>query len=195
MKQNQLVLEFSSSIPDYSATTLQETLSASLWDTVKDEELHILLREPALLELARRKEPGVLSFCDKLLVSEDQERWFTALKTLETLNTYDAVQRLLVVCGYSGSGNRKIVMQVLARVLSPSHREGFRRILRSMIAPGAMDVSGWTSTALSVLKAVCVERGIHVKTSYFSLSRMFQDSNQDEEATTSVHIRHQKDLK
>ena len=106
MRQNQLILEFSSVVPDYSTPSLQETLTESLWDTVNDSSIHILLREPALLELARRKEPGVLSYCDKLLLSEDQECWFSALKTLETLNTYDSVQKLLVVCGYSGTGDR-----------------------------------------------------------------------------------------
>ncbi len=195
MRQNQLVLEFTSSTPDYSATTLQDTLSESLWDTAKCEELHILLREPALLELARRQEPGVLSYCDKLLVSEDQERWFSALKILETLNTYDAVQRLLVVCGYSGTGDRKIVMHVLARVLTPAHRENFRRILRSMVAPGVLDVAGWTPTALAVLKAVCIERGINVETSFLSLSQSFQDTGTEKETSPSVHIRHQKKMK
>ena len=190
MRHNQLVLEFTSSIPNYSNVMLQETLSESLWDTVKDEELHILLREPALIELAKRQEPGVLSYCDKLLVSEDQEKWFSALKTLEALNTYDAVQRLLVVCGYSGTGDRQVVMHVLARVLTPSHREGFRRILRSMVAPGVLDVSGWSPTALSVLKAVCMEKNIDVETSFLSLAQSFKTPAKEKEDTASVQIRH-----
>jgi hypothetical protein len=189
MRQNQLILEFSSSIPDYPAPSLQETLTESLWDTAKDESLHILLREPALLELARRQEPGVLSYCDKLLLSEDQERWFSALKALEALNTYDAVQRLLVVCGYSGTGDRKVVMHVLARVLTASHREGFRRVLRSIITPGVLDVTGWSPTALRVLKAVCIDQGIEVQTSIHSLARSFQLPKTDTTDTTSVHIR------
>jgi hypothetical protein len=191
MRQNQLVLEFSSSTPNYSTDTLQETLSESLWDTAKAEDLHILLREPALIELARRQEPGVLSYCDKLLVSEDQEKWFSALKILEALNTYDAVQRLLVICGYSGSGDRQVVMHVLARVLTPSHREGFRRILRSMVSPGILDVSGWSPTALSVLKAVCLEKDIIVETSFLSLSQAFKTPTKVTDDITSVQIRHQ----
>jgi len=191
MRQNQLVLEFSSSTPDYLTDTLQETLSESLWDTAKAEELHILLREPALIELARRQEPGVLSFCDKLLFSEDQEQWFSALKILEALNTYDAVQRLLVICGHSGTGDRSVVMQVLARVLTSSHREGFRRILRSMVTPGVLDVSGWSPTALSVLKAVCMEKNIDVETSFLSLSRSFKTPAKAIDDSSSVQIRHQ----
>ncbi|MHA2395933.1 MAG: hypothetical protein ACXAC0_04450 [Candidatus Thorarchaeota archaeon] len=182
-------MEFSSSIPDYSTSSLQETLTESLWDTAKDETLHIILREPALLELARRREPGVLSYCDKLLISDDQERWFSGLKVLEALNTYDAAQRLLVVCGYSGTGDRKVVMHVLARVLTSSHREGFRRILRSMISPGTLDVTGWSATALRVLKAVCIEQGIDVETSIHSLALSFKHPETDQPDTTSVHIR------
>ena len=179
MRQNQLILEDSSSVPDYSAPCFQETLTESLWDTAKDESLHILLREPALLELARRQEPGILAYCDKLLLSEDQECWFSALKVLEALNTYDAVQRLLVICGYSGTGNRKIVMNVIARVLTVAHREGFRRILRSMIGPGVLDVTGWTPTALNVLKSVCIEQGLEVETSIRPLTQSFKQSKSE----------------
>ena len=189
MRQNQLILEYTSSIPDYSAPSLQETLSESLWDTAKDESIHIILREPALLELARRKEPGILSYCDKLLISENQECWFSGLKVLEALNTYDAVQRLLVVCGYSGTEDRKVVMHVLARVIAESHREGFRRILRSMITPGTLDVTGWSATALRVLKAVCIEQGIEVETSIHSLARSFKHPESDQKDTASMHIR------
>jgi hypothetical protein len=183
------------SIPDYLTPSLQDTLTESLWDTAKDDSLHILLREPALIELARRKEPGVLSYCDKLLLSDDHESWFSALKTLETLNTYDAVHRLLVVCGYSGTGERKIVMHVLARVLSASHREGFRRILRSMITPGTLDVTGWSPTALRVLKSVCTEQGIEVETCFHSLALSFKEGSLDTKDTSPVHIRSQKNDK
>ena len=172
MRQNQLILEYSSSVPDYSAPSLHETLTESLWDTAKDESLHILLREPALLELARRREPGILAYCDKLLFADDQEQWFSALKVLETLNTYDASQRLLVICGYSGTRDRKIVMNALARVLTTAHQEGFRRVLRSMITPGVLDVAGWSPTALRVLRSVCSEQRIKVETSIHSLATL-----------------------
>ncbi|MFX1605738.1 MAG: hypothetical protein ACFFDD_07510 [Promethearchaeota archaeon] len=168
---------------------MQDTLTESLWDTARDESLHIILREPALLELARRRDPGVLSYCDRLLFSEDQEQWFSALKVLETLATYHAVQRLLVICGYSGTSDRKVVMHVLARVLTPSHSEGFRRILRSMISPGKLDVTGWSTTALRVLKSVCIELGIDVETSIHSLALSFKRAEKYHADTSSVHIR------
>jgi hypothetical protein len=189
MRQNQLILEFKSTIPDSIAPSLQDTLTESLWDTARDDSLHIILREPALLELARRQEPGVLSYCDRLLLSEDLEYWFSALKVLEALNTYDSAQRLLVVCGYSGTSERQIAMHVLARILSTAHREGFRRILRSVITPGTLDVTGWSPVALRVLRAVCIEQGIEVEACMHSLARSFKREETGQLDTASVHIR------
>jgi len=137
-----------------------QTLTESLWDTVKNDSLNIILREPSLLELASRKDPGVIAYCDNLLRAEDQESWFSALKALETLNSYDAAQRLLLLCGTTSTGDRKIVLNVLARVLSSSQREGFRRIIRSVVTPGELDVTNWTPTALRILESVCAEKGI-----------------------------------
>jgi hypothetical protein len=160
MRLNQLTLVSIDVAFDNSRTAYGETLTESLWDTVKNDSLNIILREPALLELASRQDPGVIAYCDYLLQTEDQEQWFSALKALETLNTYDAAQRLLVLCGTGSTGDRKIVLNVLARVLSSSQREGFRRLIRSVVTPGELDVSNWTPTALRVLEGVCAEKGI-----------------------------------
>ena len=141
---------------------LADVLTESLWDTVKDDSLHIRLREPALLELARRNEPGILPYCDKLLTSGDEECWFTALEVLGTLNTYQAVQKLFMAGGYSGTRDRIAVMHALGMILTDTHRDEFRRLLRMMIAPGELDVTRWTKTALRVLKDVCLELGIVV---------------------------------
>jgi hypothetical protein len=165
MRLNELTLVAKDSVPDLAGMALQDTLTESLWDTAKNSTLHIILREPALLELADRKDPGVIAFCDQLLHTNDQECWFSALKALEVLNTYDAAQRLLILCGNSGTGDRKIVLSVLARVLTSSQREGFRRLLRSVMTPGELDISRWTPTALRVLESICNELGIIINDS------------------------------
>ena len=162
MRQNQLVLVSIDVTPETTVEVHTRTLTESLWDTVKNQFLNIILREPALIELASRKDPGVIPFCENLLRADDQESWFTALKALETLSTYDASQRLLVLCGTSNTGDRKIVLNVLARVLSSPQREGFRRLIRSVVSPGELDVSNWTPTALRVLEAVCAEKGVQI---------------------------------
>lgn len=162
MRRSRLIFILKESLAAESFVNYEDTLTESLWDTVKDQSLHILLREPALVELARRKDPGVIVFCDSLLRSEDQESWFTSLKALETLNTYDAAQRLLVLAGSSNTTDRKIVLNVLAKILSSSHRESFRRLLRSIVTPGELDVTDWSPIALRVLEFVCNEKGIEV---------------------------------
>jgi len=162
MMRNQLTLVSSDTTLDDTIVAHSQTLTESLWDTVKTDSLNIILREPALLELASRKDPGVIVYCDSLLRADDQESWFSALKALETLNTYDAAQRLLVLCGTASTGDRKIVLNVLARVLSSSQREGFRRLLRSVVTPGELDVTNWTPTALRVLEGVCLEKGFQI---------------------------------
>lgn len=158
--QKELILIDSHYQPDTSR--METVLTESLWDTAKDESLHIILRGPALQELARRKDPGVVPYCDKLLVSEDQECWFTAIEVLATLNTYEAVQKLFVVCDYSGTGDRMVVIHILGSILTDVYRERFRRILRSVINPGELDVTGWTKTALQVLRETCTQLGIAI---------------------------------
>ena len=160
MTRNQLTLVSSDVMRDDTIVAHRLTLTESLWDTVKNDSLNIILREPALLELASRQDPGVLVYCDNLLRAEDQESWFSALKALETLNTYHAAQRLLILCGTTSTVDRKIVLNVLARILTSSQREGFRRLIRSFVTPGELDVTNWTPTALRVLESVCLEKGI-----------------------------------
>lgn len=187
MRLGRLVLSSESQYNQEFSFGLGDTLTESLWDTVKDTSLHIILREPALLELALRKDPGVISFCESLLNSENQESWFSALKALETLNTYDAAQRLLVLCGSLSTGNKKIVLNVLARILSSPQREGFRRLIRSFIIPGEINVSGWTPTALHVLESVCAEKGIEIINSDGSPADLesFLYATQEKEAAQS----------
>jgi hypothetical protein len=94
MREDSLVLVASRPEHHSVPSPFSKTSAESLWDTIKNTELHILLREPALMELARRREPGILSFCETLVNCGDQECWFTGIKALAALGTYEAVQRL-----------------------------------------------------------------------------------------------------
>ncbi|MHA2069908.1 MAG: hypothetical protein ACXABY_36555 [Candidatus Thorarchaeota archaeon] len=165
MREDSLVLVTSRADHNPVPSPFSNTSAESLWDTVKNIELHILLREPALIELARRKEPGILSFCENLVNCGDQECWFTGIKALAELGTYEAVQRLLSVSGSLNPWDRKIVIQTVATVLTSTQREAFRRVVRLFAVPGKLDVTGWTTTALRILRAVCEECGINLVTS------------------------------
>lgn len=161
-KKHPLIIVTESSDAESTDHSLTKTSETSLLDTVRDNSIPIVLREPALIELARRKNPNVITFCDTLLHSEDRESWFSALIALETLNTYDAAQRLLVLSGTASAIDRKMILSVLARVLTSSHREGFRRVLRTIPLIGVLNVTDWTPTALRVLESVCAEKGVQI---------------------------------
>ncbi|MHA1925831.1 MAG: hypothetical protein ACW974_07935 [Candidatus Thorarchaeota archaeon] len=118
MREDSLVLVASRAEHNSVPSPFTNTSAESLWDTIKNTELHILLREPALIELARRKEPGILSFCETLVNCGDQECWFTGIKALAAMGTYEAVQRLLAVSGSLNPWDRKIVIQTVATVLT-----------------------------------------------------------------------------
>ncbi|MFW9803478.1 MAG: hypothetical protein ACFFFC_12535 [Candidatus Thorarchaeota archaeon] len=165
MREDSLVLVTSRGEQYPTPSPFSNTSAESLWDTVKNSELHILLREPALIELAQRREPGVLSFCENLVNCGDQECWFTGIKALAALGTYEAVQRLLAVSGSLNPWDRKIVIQTVATVLTSPQREAFRRVARLFAVPGKLNVTGWTATALRVLRSVCEECGIHLVSS------------------------------
>jgi hypothetical protein len=165
MREDSLVLVASRAEHNSVPSPFTNTSAESLWDTIKNTELHILLREPALIELARRKEPGVLSFCETLVNCGDQECWFTGIKALAAIGTYEAVQRLLAVSGSLNPWDRKIVIQTIATVLTSAQREAFRRVVRLFAVPGMLDVTGWTATALRVLRSVCEECGINLVSS------------------------------
>ncbi|NHJ13435.1 MAG: hypothetical protein EAX95_07145 [Candidatus Thorarchaeota archaeon] len=162
MREASLILTTSTPEKEPSSSSLSRTPSESLWDTTKDEGLHVLLREPALLELARRKEPGVDIFCERLVNCGDPECWFTAVKALTVLNTYDAVNRLLAIAGSSSPQDRRIVICSVARILTSAQREQFRRLVGFFANPGLLDVTGWTSVAVRMLAAVCEEKGLKI---------------------------------
>jgi hypothetical protein len=175
MREDSLVL-VTSRAENYSVPSpFSNTSTESLWDTIKNTELHILLREPALLELARRNEPGILSFCEALVNCGDQECWFTGIKALAALGTYEAVQRLLAISGSLNPWDRKIVIQTVATVLTSAQREAFRRIVKLLAVPGMLDVTGWTATALRVLRSVCEECGINLVSSSLEIREMAEN--------------------
>ncbi len=184
MREGRLILTASAREREISQSPFSKTPTESLWDTVKNDELHVLLREPALMELARRKEPGVDVFCDRLVNCGDPECWFTAIKALTALNTYDAVNRLLSIAGLSNVADRRIILNAVARVLTSAQREQFRRLVRFLANPGLLDVTDWTPTAVRMLSAVCEEKGLKVVPSGLQLTLSLPEEH--EEPSTSL---------
>ncbi|MFW9769093.1 MAG: HEAT repeat domain-containing protein [Candidatus Thorarchaeota archaeon] len=136
--------------------------SARLWNLVNDETVHLVLRKPALQELARRRDPQLMDYCEVLLSTDDYEEWLTAISTLVALGTPEAVDRLIIVYAQSLNEERRLVLSMVARVLTADHVKPFSIMVREVAVPGELDVSGWTKTAVSTLQDVCKRFGIEV---------------------------------
>ncbi|NHI90482.1 MAG: hypothetical protein EAX87_13250 [Candidatus Thorarchaeota archaeon] len=122
----------------------------------------MILKKPALLELARRKDTSLMDYCETLLSSEDYERWLLGIDALVVLGTPDAVDRLILVYAKSLNDERKYVLSMVARILTAEHVKPFSIMVREVACPGELDVSGWTKTAISTLKDVCKRFGIGI---------------------------------
>ena len=136
--------------------------SARLWNLVEDNTVHLILKKPALLELARRQDSLLMDHCEQLLGSEDYEDWLIGIDLLVALGTPDAVDRLVLVYAQSLNDERRHVLCMVAKILTAEHVKPFSIMVREVACPGELDVSGWTRTAISTLKDVCKRFGIDV---------------------------------
>jgi len=133
---------------------------ARLWDLVNDNTVHLLLRKPALLELARRNDPNLMDYCEQLLTSDDHENWLAGLAILSALGSHDAVDRLILAYAHALNEDRKIVLSVVAKILTAEHVKPFSIMVRDVAIPGEIDITGWTKVAVSTLQDVCKRFGL-----------------------------------
>ncbi len=136
--------------------------SARLWHLVNDDTVHPILRKPALQELARRRDPHLMDYCESLLGYDEYEKWLTAISILVALGTPEAVDRLILVYAQSLNDERRLVLSMVAKVLTAEHVKPFSIMVREVAVPGELDVSGWTKTAISTLEDVCKRFGIDI---------------------------------
>ena len=134
--------------------------SARLWDLVNDDSVHLILRKPALLELARRNDSNLMDYCEQLLSSDDYEKWLTGLITLSTIGSNDAVDRLILAYAHALNEDRKIVLSIVAKILTAEHVKPFSIMLREVAVPGEIDITGWTRVAISTLEDACKRFGL-----------------------------------
>jgi len=139
-----------------------KTSSAQLWELVHNKNIHLLLREPAMIELARRNESEMLEFCEKLAVSDDFDEWLASIRALAALRTRDAVDLLVMLYAQCYSEDRIIIIDVVGRLLTAEHIQPFSIMTRQLAKPGEQDVTGWTSVAIGTLKNVCKRLGVEV---------------------------------
>ena len=160
--------------------------SARLWNLVEDETVHLVLRKPALLELARRKNPLLMNHCENLLSSDDYEDWLMAIDLLVALGTPEAVDRLILVYAQSLNDERKHVLCMVAKILTAEHVKPFSIMVREVACPGELNVSGWTKIAISTLMDVCKRFGVEIVGERIEL--MYSDASKSTEVLDSDEI-------
>ncbi|MHA1927566.1 MAG: hypothetical protein ACTSV2_03190 [Candidatus Thorarchaeota archaeon] len=163
MTRPQLVLSVCHPSQPPTPTPLHtDTDRTKLWELVKDERVHLILREPGLLELARRRDPELLDFCENMLVSGDIDDWFTAIKTIASIGIRKAIDRLVMLYASSLSDDRRFITNLVAKGLTVDHVHPFSIMIRELAVPGELDITGWTSTAVATLQEVCKRQGIEI---------------------------------
>ena len=134
--------------------------SARLWNLIEDKAVHLILRKPALLELARRQDLLLMDHCEQLLNSDDYDDWLTGIDILVALGTPEAVDRLILAYAQSLSDERKHILCMVAKILTAEYVKPFSIMVREVACPGELDVSGWTKIAISTLIDVCKRFGV-----------------------------------
>ena len=134
--------------------------NARLWDLIFDEKVHLVLRRPALVELARRKDPKLMDYCESLLKSDDYEEWLTGLATLAAVGTNEAVDSLILAYAHSLNEDRRTVLTYVAKILTAEHIKPFSIMVREVAVPGEIEITGWTRVAISTLQDACKRFGV-----------------------------------
>lgn len=141
-----------------------DTDRTQLWELVDDQDVHLILRAPGLIELARRRDPKVLDYCEILLNSDNSEEWFLGVKTIAELGTQDAIDRLVMIYASSLNEKRRYIIHLLAKTLTIDNVHPFSIMARELAAPGEVDITGWTSAAVTTLQDVCKRMGVKTVT-------------------------------
>ncbi|MCK5238126.1 MAG: hypothetical protein KAR33_01190 [Candidatus Thorarchaeota archaeon] len=140
-----------------------DTDRAQLWELVNDEDVHLILRVPGLIELARRRDSDVLNYCKRLIDSGNSEEWYLGIKAIAAIGTPESIDKLLMIYASSLNDNRKYITGIVAQTLTVDYVHPFTIMLRELAVPGEIDITGWTSTAVTTLQDVCKRRGIETE--------------------------------
>lgn len=120
----------------------------------------MFLRELAIIELARRKNPAVLDLCETLLSSGNPDECHVAVSALSEMKTVASLDKLVVLYRGSNPEDRSFIVQKVAECLTSNHAASFEKMLRELSIPCEIDLSRWSSPAKAVLGAVCGRRGL-----------------------------------
>jgi hypothetical protein len=134
--------------------------SEDLLKLVHDQSVHLFLRKPVLLELAKRREPRVLDICESMLQDSDAECWILALQALVMYGSKKSIDILYEEYLACPTDLKRFVALHIAQTVKEESRFRFQKVVRQFSCIGTLDVTGWTPTALDVLAESCKRLGI-----------------------------------
>jgi HEAT repeat protein len=123
-------------------------------------DIDLFLREPAIRELARKKDPIILDLCESLLSSPDSDDWLVAVTALAEMKTRASLERLISLYVKSNPEDRSTIVQKVAYCLTSDHASSFEKMLKELSVPCKIDVSSWSSCAKAVLGTLCGRLGL-----------------------------------
>ncbi|MDF1537473.1 MAG: hypothetical protein P1Q69_01035 [Candidatus Thorarchaeota archaeon] len=130
-----------------------------LWELVHDKDVHLILRAPGLMELARRRDAGVIDYCETLIKSNNSEEWFLGVKTIAELGTQEAIDRLVMIYAASLDEKRRYIMHLIAKTLTTKNVHPFSVMVRELADSDEVDITRWTSTVVTTLQYFVNEWG------------------------------------
>ncbi len=121
--------------------TLTPSLSSDLWTKAKNQRLHYVFREQALLNLLDFDMNQVVTYCHTLLKSSDDEEWFMALKVLSS--SVDEAALNILSDYYSALTDRRryIVLQYIQRALQRRVQNQTKMKQKSVIGVTAVQMT------------------------------------------------------
>jgi hypothetical protein len=197
MEQPTLFLQKNVNSDWESFNRFSEFSNSSLWKIVETINIHLFLQEPALLELARRKDSRVSDFCEKMLISNDPDECFIAIQILVELGSKQAIERLFHFYLNCNPLFKSVALHGIAKNLSPEYTEYFSKLVAPLACTGILDISTWSPIAIEALEKICKRKSIRVIEMYnnttpisnsFLLKTQNKRSIEKQKSTRTKHV-------
>jgi len=152
MNANYLFLvDLGSALDPAKTDALAGTPTDELVKKSRNTELSLFMREPAIQELAHRRNPAVIDICNSLIRRRDFDSWFVAVRALAHLGTPSAKDTLIAMGAECDPSRLRILVNFLGRLVGENDLELFCKLIQGIAKPNSIDVSAWTKAGLNAL--------------------------------------------
>lgn len=155
MNANYLFLvDTGSALSSEQVCGLPDVSREKLVNISKNTELSLFLREPAIQELAHRRDSAVIEICNSFARRRDFDSWFVVVRALAHLGTRSAKDALLAMGINCDSNRLRILVIFLGRLVEETDSQSFSKLIQGIAKPTSLDISGWTKAAFRSLRNV-----------------------------------------